>query len=652
MTIHAEELYIVRYVDLYSVVSIWQTNGFLQGFLADSFYRHPVEKRHECSSLGEGSPCAMVSTMMVFMKLLLLFILQGFAVVHAGPREKAKGQNKGQSKDAAWGRLARQVLGAEEPPVSSKNVEAAAGASGASAAQEAPADAMSDASSTGHHDGEGEGTEAALRHEADNAADNHEQPLHMDVTSDLTEEQRQLLSELPNMQNLVHAIEGHDWRNLPDEAFMLTRADIISECLVSEGFTQEEVFALARETRRNVLQPQQTPDHDDTAATGSSSSRVRCRTPRSPTGWDSMRSGLLCSGLCQDADQVSIHLPWLTGSFETQHFLSMLHDGGQQLQVELVSRFLAVVLCYTHTHQQNMDSSRHITSNMRFLRWRARCYVRKLPNRYRNRPRRCLQSKQSSFLQPFSFILLYLTVGILEMLRTCLDLVSTSILASALSLLFRSSTRSGPKSRGTRRLFLILVFLYSLTPCVGVRVVGDTMPPTEVTSRSYRQDSNVAVTKPHGRPLPASSFSQIRKRSFKRACRRAMQQGQAWYRGRWFTRTHFSYMQHSQVLHEHQNSINTMRSQALDITGCIHYVGTRGESAQACSMNYLRGLTNLLKGTWEQFFCKKHTGHTAQSGRQAPGYAFTVVTPSTDFQACYACFPPGSSILKVYGIMH
>ena len=110
-------------------------------------------------------------------------------------------------------------------------------------------------------------------------------------------------------------------------------------------------------------------------------------------------------------------------------------------------------------------------------------------------------------------------------------------------------SRSGPKAGGGRvratspgqnfhRLFGIILIMCLARPTTGVRVVGVTMASTGVTERALLNSHTTAVAKQHGSPNIGSSFSSIRKRSFKRACRRAARQGGAWYRGQWLTKEH------------------------------------------------------------------------------------------------------------------
>ena len=108
---------------------------------------------------------------------------------------------------------------------------------------------------------------------------------------------------------------------------------------------------------------------------------------------------------------------------------------------------------------------------------------------------------------------------------------------------------SGPKAGGGRvratspgqnfhRLFGVILIMCLARPTTGVRVVGVTMASTGVTERALLNSHTTAVAKQHGSPNIGSSFSSIRKRSFKRACRRAARQGGAWCRGQWLTEEH------------------------------------------------------------------------------------------------------------------
>ena len=107
-------------------------------------------------------------------------------------------------------------------------------------------------------------------------------------------------------------------------------------------------------------------------------------------------------------------------------------------------------------------------------------------------------------------------------------------------------SRAGPKAGGgsvratspgkcLNRLFAIIVIMCFARTTTGVRVVGVTMASTGVTESALLNSHTIAVAKQHGSPNMGSSFSSIRKRSFKRACRRAARQGGAWYRGQWLT---------------------------------------------------------------------------------------------------------------------
>ena len=95
--------------------------------------------------------------------------------------------------------------------------------------------------------------------------------------------------------------------------------------------------------------------------------------------------------------------------------------------------------------------------------------------------------------------------------------------------------RATSPGKGLQRLFAITVIMCAARPTTGVRVVGVTMASTGVTESALLNSHTIAVAKQHGSPNMGSSFSSIRKRSFKRACRRAARQGGAWYRGQWLT---------------------------------------------------------------------------------------------------------------------
>ena len=97
------------------------------------------------------------------------------------------------------------------------------------------------------------------------------------------------------------------------------------------------------------------------------------------------------------------------------------------------------------------------------------------------------------------------------------------------------SVRSASPGKGLQRLLAITTIMCLAEPTTGVRVVGVTMASTGVTESALLNSHTNAVAKQHGSPNMGSSFSSIRKRSFKRACRRAARQGGAWYRGQWLT---------------------------------------------------------------------------------------------------------------------
>ena len=128
------------------------------------------------------------------------------------------------------------------------------------------------------------------------------------------------------------------------------------------------------------------------------------------------------------------------------------------------------------------------------------------------------------------------------------------------------SVRSASPGKGLQRLFAITVIMCFARPTTGVRVVGVTMASTGVTESALLNSHTNAVAKQHGSPNMGSSFSSIRKRSFKRACRRAARQGGAWYRG------HGSQMGNSQGRKTHlplkENSILSSASNK-EVADCM-----------------------------------------------------------------------------------
>ena len=123
-------------------------------------------------------------------------------------------------------------------------------------------------------------------------------------------------------------------------------------------------------------------------------------------------------------------------------------------------------------------------------------------------------------------------------------LTSQTQTSSATYPIFQS--RSGPKAGGgsvratspgksITRLLVATLITCLVRTTTGVRVVDVTMASAEVTESVSLSRQTHAVAKQHGSPNMGSSFSSIRKRSFKRACRRAARQGGAWCRGQWLT---------------------------------------------------------------------------------------------------------------------
>ena len=131
-------------------------------------------------------------------------------------------------------------------------------------------------------------------------------------------------------------------------------------------------------------------------------------------------------------------------------------------------------------------------------------------------------------------------------------------------------SRSGPKAGGGRvratspgqsfhRLFGIILIMCLARPTTGVRVVGVTMASTGVTERALLDSHTTAVAKQHGSPSMGSSFSSIRKRSFKRACRRAARQGGAWCRGQWLTEEQLPRPDEAPALNRKQHTIKCVK---------------------------------------------------------------------------------------------
>ena len=125
----------------------------------------------------------------------------------------------------------------------------------------------------------------------------------------------------------------------------------------------------------------------------------------------------------------------------------------------------------------------------------------------------------------------------------------TSLVQKSSATFHNFQSRSGPKAGGGRvratspgksitRLLVATLITCLVRATAGVRVVDVTMASAEVTESVSLSRQTNAVAKQHGSPNIGSSFSSIRKRSFKRACRRAARQGGAWYRGQWLTEEH------------------------------------------------------------------------------------------------------------------
>ena len=322
----------------------------------------------------------MVSFMMFSMRFFMLLFMAWsfFHVADAGPPAKGGGKGKDKSKDKSkqWEQLVRSVLHDNEPlqeieslpgdldPHADTDFEEEdfeeeesepEGAlhtpdEGVTAADAARWDAIIAAS---RQSGYVQTQDAAINTEASSSAAPVavDGPGHIDPTAGMAQEDRQYLRSLPGMSHFINMIERHDWTTPPDAAFTLACAGSLRDCLQDEGHNTEDIRSFAGEMLQNQRPhpPAAAPVSD--ADVSDSSTRSRSRTPTRSTGRACPPAVLRQLGLLQADGHMRIReradsFPWHACNF----MASRIH----------------------------VDFTR-VFASQNFLRWRAKCYVRRLP---------------------------------------------------------------------------------------------------------------------------------------------------------------------------------------------------------------------------------------------------------------------------------
>ena len=359
-------------------------------------------------------------------------------------------------------------------------------------------------------------------------------PGHIDPTAGLPPADRRYLQGIPSMASFLRMVESHNWEAIPDAAFTLTCAGLLRECLQAEGNNRDDIHAFAGEMLAQAQQ-QPTTAQPLTEPPASSSTRSRSRTPARHTGGDDAQTLSQALGVSQDdALPLILEQPghqslvstgscrFMTPSF-TWHAISCA--GFVDLRARAFSPFYKL-------------------SCERFLRWRAKGYVRRLPTksmciRTRNNRRR-RRGACRMMLQPFHAILPHFTAGAYGALHTCRSLILETASLTQMLLTSRSRTRSGPKSGGAglhrqrqpRAGFRFLIFMNMLQASSGVRVPALSGGAGGVANfASTVPDFGTKLTGVQGAKLP----NRAGKRAYNRACRRAQLWGFTKYRGRILT---------------------------------------------------------------------------------------------------------------------
>ena len=123
-------------------------------------------------------------------------------------------------------------------------------------------------------------------------------------------------------------------------------------------------------------------------------------------------------------------------------------------------------------------------------------------------------------------------------------------------------SRPGPKS-GMGRMLLIMLLVIKCQLSHGVRVpthsvgVGEGSPQVNTRSRCVSKINGIQVA--YGKQDPTHEWNKYVKRSFKRACNRAVKHGQASYRGRMLTVKHAPEQQPSRPHRQHPSSKHPQR---------------------------------------------------------------------------------------------
>ena len=123
-------------------------------------------------------------------------------------------------------------------------------------------------------------------------------------------------------------------------------------------------------------------------------------------------------------------------------------------------------------------------------------------------------------------------------------------------------SRPGPKS-GMGRMLLIMLLVIKCQLSHGVRVpthsvgVGEGSPPVNTRSHCMPKINGIQVA--YGKQDPTHEWNKYVKRSFKRACNRAVKHGQASYRGRMLTVKHAPEQQPSRPHRQHPSSKHPQR---------------------------------------------------------------------------------------------
>ena len=377
----------------------------------------------------------MVSFMMFSTRFFMLLFMAWslFHAADAGPPAKGGGKGKDKSKDKSkqWEQLVRNMLHDSKPLPEIESLPEDLDPHADTDFEEEDSQKGSESEGALRTPEEGQSGSVQTQDAAVNTGASSsatpvavaglgDQPGHIDPTAGMAQEDRQYLRSLPGMSHFINMIEGHDWTTHPDAAFTLACAGLLRDCLQDEGHSAENIRSFAGEMLRNQQpHPPATAPVSD-ADVSDSSTRSRSRTPARSTGRACPLAVMLQLGLWQADGHMRI-LEW-ADSF-TWH----------------ACNFMA-----SHIH---VDFTRMFAPK-NFLRWRAKCYVRRLPlareHVKRRRRRNAGHRRFQCFWQPFLLILAYLTVGIFVMPLTCPGLARFMVHADDHAPNFRYCTRSGP----------------------------------------------------------------------------------------------------------------------------------------------------------------------------------------------------------------